>query len=393
MGNSTSVSEKTLTSEEINYMVKEVVDETANINLYKGGKISLPSTDVKLSPEKYIWLMYQAVDNMSIENNKTYPNMIELLFYITSSTNQHCTGTINFYYDSMELGLETSPRFKIKDNNKFTDKFTDFVGEFAKRVRESNCPFTSLSVILSWDNNAHANILLAFKDKDSNKIFLVLYDPHGSKLDSSIRKTSNALLKSIKECDSNFVVLSRKNISCPIGQQSYANDTMGYCVMFSLFWLYCVLKISKKSNYQIDINNIKYIEKSIIRNTSSSRGLTKKPSLWNTILNFSMFLSNEYIGLLSKNPDFYVSYINSFLVHYNYEYEKTLPYLYDDESLTKEEIKSIERTSSGKTKRKVDYEKCKNDNDCLSGNCKKNICVPYVVNKPRQSDKVKLFYK
>lgn len=353
-----------------------------------------------VSQSDYVWAQYQAIDTIYNDNPIKWPGLIQLLYYISGTNIKLCTGRIAYQHLSTE-----PPSFSIdmqKNENKqlnkdeivdmvyikdpttglYAPKFIKFVTDFYDRVINGDCfnsNFNTLFFDLYMDQGGHQNIILAFKTKNSHRVTLAVYEPHGSESSSVIMLSNELLYFIIDVAPDKFKIASRFRVSMPEGLQSYANDNLGYCIAFSLFWLFCVLYISKVTNGRVDLSNIRYVEIYIKKFAKSPEYLMK------IVYDFSLFLVNKYITLMStRSPRFNEVFASN--VFYNIRMTTDIKKKRDQSKrelpldIQKEQEKYLSNVvlSSGKRKiyRKNDGEKCNSNSDCASDICNSNKCVP-----------------
>ena len=222
----------------------------------------------------------------------------------------------------------------------------------------------------------HQNILVIFK-KD-NKIHISVYDPHGTNDVKKIHAVSEKFLTRIRNIYPDTIVISpRVTVSCPIGLQRYAKDRFGWCMIFSLFWLYCVLYISSKTDNGVTMDNIYLVEKIILK-------YAKSPELlYSMTIKFAIYLINSYLELVKNTDPEYNKILSNTIetIIGDTDNIKETPYKKPkSESTVKERtvyLKQVTKSGSRKSNRKQDGSDCENDVDCLSDICKSNKCISY----------------
>lgn len=125
-----------------------------------------------------------------------------------------------------------------------------------------DCQFFTIKTTIVLGNEGHSNII--FCERVNDKIILNYYEPHGhvrikiAKMLERIFRIWNVRGSGGSENLDNLT----ENANHPVFVLNYATgnvvgaqtevDNIGYCVMFSLFWIYVVLKIIK---YNLDRNS------------------------------------------------------------------------------------------------------------------------------------------
>lgn len=364
--------------------IQHIIKHLETIKPLSGTAITVPEQKETIEEDKYIWAVYQSIEELSEKNPTTYPGLIDMIYFLTYSNYQHCTGKISIIIENNELSFNT-----LKDNlwnpvgelGDYSHEFKSFVDNLVKRVQESDCPFTTLFFTVEGQVKdykfVHQNIIIIFKQE--GKIHIAIYDPHGVKAIKPIRKTSNKFLQQIQNLKPDiFVIRPRFIVSCPIGLQKYANDNFGWCIMFSLFWLYCVLYISLKTKNGITINNIKLVEQILLQYAKSPQLLyimTKK---------FAVYVTNSYIQFITRNgnPNFNRELTKEVkrVIKSEPSIEKSKYKKHKKMSSKKEQTqyyKTLSKHAKEKSNRKQDGASCKKDDDCLSDICKQNKCISY----------------
>ena len=206
-------------------------------------------------------------------------------------------------------------------------------------------------IITNMSNDRHYNLIFTEYDKVNNKYFLFHYEPHGAN-EKSIATTSKftnflKLLTSAK--NSNFV-LKNMTDKCYIGMQSYtSNQDIGYCSVFSLFWLYCTLYITiyqlNKGNYKLSENWFHLVEDHIIRTY-------KAEDLYKIIVNFGFNLYIEYMNEFGNDHETrsIVNYCRTEAMKIMIYNDKIRPlmsqYFLNYSNLTSKIIDNLKRTNS-----------------------------------------------
>ena len=169
--------------------------------------------------------------------------------------------------------------------NFFTQKFLS---------QYKTCKFISIAVNLLSTDGGHSNMLLIYRETlRSDKVYLMLYEPHGSE---GIRsndenkpqyvKMNNEFIDFVKntittEASKNviFITVEPYKISQKEGIQIYMKDRHGYCYMISSFWLYIILMLIKDQTVTYNpelMLNLNYIEECVFNIIESEIKKDKK---------------------------------------------------------------------------------------------------------------------
>ena len=349
-------------------IIKNLDESVPSLNLIN--KFTIYSDNNKkniiINTEQYMWAFYQ-----TLFTKYTYSiSPIEILYNMVGVNNSHCTGKVYFTYE-----------YKLKTDKSYITN-SDFTTKLINRVRTCKSLFTSVNVILIPKNSsAHANMLFTYYDKKREKIKISLYDPNGSGIDKDY--LSHKLLELIKnENPSLFEIIPRTDISCVEGMQTYTSDYTGFCVMFSFFWLYCILNISK-NNSDIKLEEIKYVEKLII-------GMLPPKILYNIVMKFMTIFTHECfekgnIGNMKVfNEHFFttaVTQVDPMFIFNNKESQPSYFGKFMDffklNNIEKTMINEQEKKANETTIKRKNNENCIVNDDCFSDLCKNNKCISY----------------
>lgn len=379
-----------------------------NYNKFDGGlELYIPGPEnIKVNAELWLWINFQTIIEMNEKYPMQFPSFFELLYKKIFGTGTHCIQEISLNTDENLLTYKVgNEKETIKITNK--EDMENFVTNFIiNRIKTSNCPIDTFDLALIDDDGKHQNLIICIKLKD--KYYLIHYEPHGNFLNKSINQFV-VNIKDIlqKEVNIEIEVVYRENKHC--GWQTYMGDEVGWCVIVSYFWLYCILFIMKDYGNYLDIDFINNIE-SIIKKIYT-------PEEFETLIfNFTYHLISQYHTdvkvLLSPkhNEEFYFIYMNMIRENFNesledadligtgnvtskqfrkqiknfniQNYESDNNELYDiseddyDDNIPQQ--KQIqEAKAQEETTKQFDGQPCENGNDCFSGICERRICRPW----------------
>ena len=376
--NTLTAKQKNALSATVLQLVKAIPDSSSGI----AGGFTVPYVEKPVPTDVYIYAMYQSILSMHKDNPVKYPSMLELIYYISHASQQHCTGMI--FYDSFKGTLKTSRKeFLISSGTDPSPDMVAFTQEMVRRLTDGNCGFNSIDLGFSFRNkdgkkSGHANLILMNLDTNTNTIYLSLYEPHGAQVAEYISQHTNNLMNVIAASVPNIRIVPRTVISDPRGLQAQACDRVGYCVVFSLLWLFTVLNVSVKTRHPLSLSEISYIEPALtnlLRTPSNIMKLAK---------NFAALLYNQYITLITRggNEKFHDIYQDHFYDLLDYKgYPSNRPGLFSAiaglSSIPAEyrHLKRLSDMASEETQRADDGTSCIVDENCMSSLCVNKKCV------------------
>ena len=265
------------------------------------------------------------------------------------------------------------------------------------------------------EDKAHRTIFLATNYK--NKLNLFFYNPNGTSQVLPIYYHIKEILESskTKKVNEKEVIIHNismyiDNVSCPIGFQMSSGDNIGYCMVYSIFWLHNTIdiynniirfnhinKINKNNNIEIEINfnwiktisNIlEHIDDYIyIKDDTEKTGKRpiNKDEMFNIIINYAIKLHDKVIEYMSEEEQKkFFNYIkgveelsdNEFTTRYDKreifikdkfmpKVERNIPERIDDMELIDNE-RLYEYNLLKKVTNGTYNKKCKEHNQCLS---------------------------
>jgi len=254
-----------------------------------------------------------------------------------------------------------------------TEKGQSFIEKFIHSVKNSF--MFALDIVINFRNvDAHQNLCLFYKK--GNNIHLFLYEPHGSgAINNTVFRFINFLKMTLRNEDLNVIHEWDDQIYYnPVGNQVIGEDREGYCVMYTFFWLYLVLKSVLETG---STDHIKDMETIISYNF-------KGKDLHDIIKNFSQKFFNYYFSTV-RVVDFERRFIESLQgTNVNYTIHTTKRVKPSDYwTVEEKKVDEIEPEDSfAELFRFKDGKPCGHDSECLSDNCEEGICKPYNYYKP-----------
>jgi len=171
--------------------------------------------------------------------------------------------------------------------NTYTSIYNESASDFYYKYSGDRCKGFSIISIYIRTDETHANVILVENIKD----FLIwnYYEPHGYKNDEYKIGQMGELCAKI--ANKKFIFNHREGSQCPVGIQELLEDyDPGYCLIFSYFWIWCVLNVIKRMNTYIPSNQwISYVEKCV-----SDQILTDKVKVYKRVISFAHSLYESY---------------------------------------------------------------------------------------------------
>jgi hypothetical protein len=198
-------------------------------------------------PETYLWVSNHCIKSI-------YRNPFKLFIKNTP--------ILDFYLRVNESTLT------INDN--ITTNNDDFVSEIEGNFNNNKHVIIGLSI--SAGNSSHQNVIVIEKTGREKNFYH--FEPHGTKV-------SNEFVERYEDAFNNLIVqpfirkgytIIPENKTCKKGIQYLTDDPLGWCVLYSQLWLYLVMYIISKFNFNDNIhihNWIEYVEKYLIKFTDN----------------------------------------------------------------------------------------------------------------------------
>lgn len=414
-------------------------------------KIDYDTYDVYEIPyDQYVWYLYQTIEwynrDVTFDEKEGLVNIVFDMISYKSECNAHFSisdnnryiryGNLIFYYTDKGIsGLKRLSESELKEV--YSDLSTEYdTGDLQKDFKKGGiktliqfiqkkmekCRFAAFPITLTIkDRGLHRNIIFAERVEDGkeSKIVLNYYEPHGS-AQQHIRSSVTTILENLEKYSEGEIIYNYAGVSCLQGAQTLsAPADIGYCIMFSLLWIYIVFSVVayniNKGSYVPSIEWISKIEKYY----TSQLG---KKEIYGTVVSFAEKVFNRYIHKNYNTPEVrelfdqhFDEYINNnyfigkmripvkrrqkYTSRDEYEIEQTS----SSDSYSEEELKQLPREDPEITyeswqeskdeedqniKRNwYDYLKnkvlrkrtiggeCRKNSDCLSKRCKDNYCA------------------
>lgn len=353
--------------------LEKIIDNVTGLKLPTYFRVQLPTKNVLVPSDQYFYYIYQALVYMGERYlPRRYPYLIEVVHHMTD-TDKRCFNTI--WFNSEHNGIYSGDSLVSAKAG-----VHDLVRSFLRKNGPGTCKTVSVNLIIVNRTESHQNVL--FVEYSTDKVRTYLYEPHGT----FVRKDSDAeyvydfvkdfTLKLGLSLGLKAVTIKPKKISCKIGIQTRLEKDMGFCTVIGLFWLYCVLVLSKRYPLQEVTENV---EKSVVRICE------KNKSLDDLIIKFSALLSMNTIEIMKKIPKYR-------------DFESTVARLIDEEKknfpvkvMTSKDPRYLRLGSREPVEPQLSTRNglgspCSRNRDCESDKCLNGRCVEYDYDKDIDPD-------
>lgn len=400
------------------------------------------SVDFYLSQDRYLYYMYQTLGKLS-SHDPDIPSFTEIMYLLIYNQigdknfyDKICTGEISIFtnyiwvdskdeldendelkeleypHDRQELeqyeNKLSQGRYKLYTEVDLylrsldtiiglnSEEFVSWVDTYLSRI-EQGCRFNSLilssvagtKMLSSTDiSEGHQSIIFSYMTEKKH-IYFAHYNSMGniselSSLHTGVENLIEDITKVAENKDYTAEYIPDILTSCYIGPQKSGEkyDQKGFCVMYSLFWLYCVINIMAKVDLTGDINFpnlLASVDRFLIMN---------QKQLHTVLINFTKFLSNGYIEsqdennrkfLLGKIPELILELLNKDKKRGFLPRKPSEPISSEFIQRKNDDIwhKNIEKRALRKTTRKLPGSSCEEDRECFSDQCIDNICSDF----------------
>lgn len=343
---------------------------------------------VKSAPiHVYIYAMYQAIldlgpdvhfrDGAPFSESKmifsmvhTYPHEASCAFKIKFLVDEaaaaaDCQGQLTLSFGEMEATAsfpEVSP--------------FPWLQQFIRLVEQ--CPFRLIAIPLALrmnsEANGHRNLLVVLKLRP-DKFIVLTYDPHGYESATTKAIARDQLLAYMKQnMPRKYVWMPLETTTCPQGLQARARDRVGYCVMFSNFWFYCLLRCFHLLLNQT--HRVKQFQQAVLSIESTILEEVNAQSLMMVITNFAVQFCEHFWTSVQLTPDQMRDYDRLMYEHIKSD-ASLLPKGHKSMSRSSLYLSDSPRNYTEEKMRADDGEKCQSNADCQSHCCHsdKRICV------------------
>jgi len=238
-------------------IVNFIIDEESNDKI---GTLTQCKTDSECSPDLCDKNRNKCFKYIKYDENKSYP--IDIFIRKMFESNIDEVKPFEYMFNILKM-TDCISRIHISsekdDSTACIHLYNELESDFYYKYSGDSCK--GFSIIFIYNN--HANIILVENVKD----FLIwnFYDPHIYEDHKGMKKIEHMGELCAKIANKKFVFNYRKGSQCPIMIQKLLEDyEPGYCVIFSYFWIWCVLNVIKQMTSYIPSNKwISYVEKCV----------------------------------------------------------------------------------------------------------------------------------
>jgi len=249
----------------------------------------------KLPLDFYFNRLYQAYYYKYMKGDDTgYTILLKQLYSMLSGRDISNSSSIGFTFRYSDITIEYQN--KVYNISEFAEILENMLNTSDDLI------VTNFNTINSSGTDGHATVLIMEK-YDSGWNFYS-YDPNGYDNINSDFKTSSLIRELIKHLNKKITVIPITEISCPTSIQKYTDDNIGFCLMFSFFWIYCILTIindMKKNNAYIPLQYwIGLVDKILIG--------CEKSYLYSVVVSFGIKLVNDTAvdsDIFNKEPNLF----------------------------------------------------------------------------------------
>lgn len=238
-----------------------------------------------------------------------------------------------------------------------------------------------LGIAIKSSEFGHQNMLLVMKMRP-DKYFVLIYEPHGhqSNIEEGVARADflSNLQKGLSKRSNKYVFVPLETTSCPVGLQARSGDTVGYCVMFSNFWFYCILRCF---HLLIRIQDVREFQDAVRSVESTILNDVSRESLFMMVTNFAIRYSEQFWKVVQLNSDQMREFDGRMYRVLKEEKPVTIPSLpLTMNSLYVEKEERFEPNDESMLAN--DGDECRTSSDCQSHCCHadKRVCVPVDLN-------------
>ena len=386
--------------------INKIFSSLENYNFNYNKKIKFfdysKNTEVKITLNDYLWLFFQSIDNIKIDNITFGTTFWK---YIQNITKQKWVKNMEMKELCIDFSGDKILIKGIHDNNfeyfidreeKYSKKSIHFCESVLHKLFKAK-QFPIISTFLSLSIGLEKNHLaVLFISKKDSTLYFYIYDPMGKQ--GIYYENIKVFLYELENCfyslETNFIfditIINKTDHSL----QYYSDKKKyGYCVIFSAFFLYCIVMIlnseilnSRNIDFEMLINTtIDNLEKIL-----QEKGPEKYYFL---MVSFANIIKDDFL-LQIQNKQNIIEIINNKIIYHYYKFPRTEQFFLSRPLIDrkKDEIKQNKTRNYDKELKLLDWnnikekrenEECKIDNDCISKKCYKNKCT-----KPNDNDKL-----
>jgi len=250
----------------------------------------------KLPLDFYFNRLYQAYYYKYMKGDDTgYTILLKQLYSMLSGRDISNSSSIGFTY--RKFNNTVVYQNKVYNISKFSEIIEDMLNTSFELI------FTNFNTV---NKSGHATVLIMEKQDDGWNFYS--YDPNGyARMNYEVDTTDflRLLAENLKnKFDEKITIIPITEISCPTSIQKYTEDNIGFCLMFSFFWIYCILTIindMKKNNAYIPLQSwIGLVDKILLE--------YEKSYLYSVVVSFGIKLVNDTAvdsDIFNKEPNLF----------------------------------------------------------------------------------------
>jgi hypothetical protein len=348
------------------------------VDLYLNLFAQVYSQSIKFfGPGKRLWRVDRASSIDEGKETNDFP-MIRYLY-------QRCVENFNISVPITPLTLSIRKtlcyvngiRIKIrerKDGKKVfikegMNKLSKYILEYMKDNESYFMP-----IFVDLDFKSHINAI--FVERDSDTLYLSWYEPHGSeKKDEKWYSFSRNFLRRLSKY-SETKIEYKINVGPEKGVQNITEkDDIGFCIVFSYYWLYCCLNVALYKRYvkKVKENSFEWIQTIETYNTKIKNPYIIAVSFCNFMFDIFMSEFSDKKNIIMEISRMFDNYIKEFKL------VKKVKLTDKKEEIKEEkELESYDKIPISETMEYKEYKskkKCSNSMDCSSDCCKDGFCV------------------
>lgn len=310
---------KNKTEIEVSDIVKSTIEEVEKVKLPE--KMFLDERVLKTSkrtfriytnPDQWAYTIYDAIYRSNLPllellYHYMLPNQMNYQEFQSLAIIQSQNGSYTVYVQ--KPGNQSSVLVKLPTN--------EIASYIVDKIIDSKCNMIpiNLGLIFKGMSYGHQNSMIMLYESSTRTISAYLYDPHGSgpgmKYNDMAFHGLNELFKYIDmdERIEKVKFIDKRTVSCPIGMQSISDESggVGYCVMYSLLWLFLIIRLQRDKsivNETVTGEHISLIERETIsqlKKKSPSSGLKSQGKYFRSfITKFAFEIINIFLRDISS---------------------------------------------------------------------------------------------
>ena len=191
---------------------------------------------------------------------------------------------------------------KIIINGNFSNDFEIFCDDFYNRLTKMDCEISTTFFNITTEIMSHSTVI--FSSFEHEKIKILHYDPNGpvGTYKNNV-KFLNYIKKYIEEKYFIEIELLNPYEFCISGLQTCSSNKKdiinpGYCMMYSMFFIYCVFKVLQNNTLKIKLEDLILL---VQENLYDLMFDNDNPKLYKCIISFSNYIKDKYFMFIKNN--------------------------------------------------------------------------------------------